>query len=76
MILRQFVYCHLFPIIAICLDLLHVELPATDAFNENIENVEATEQELGFDTSKATGPDGISPKLLCEAGYSIVLYHH
>jgi hypothetical protein len=59
------------------LDLSHAELPAIDAFNENIENVQATEQEVydlikGLDTSKATGPDGISPKLLHEAGYSIV----
>jgi hypothetical protein len=59
------------------LDLSNAELPAADNFDENIGNLQATEQEVydlikGIDTSKATGPDGISPKLLYEAGYSIV----
>ena len=40
-------------------------------------SVKASEQEvldllMSLDTSKATGPDGIGPKLLYEAGPSIV----
>jgi hypothetical protein len=55
------------------------ELPdhEEDDFPNNLEFIEATEQEVHdllkcIDTSKATGPDGISPKLLYEAGATIV----
>jgi hypothetical protein len=59
------------------IDISTAELPPDQNFPENIESIEASEQEVhdlikSIDTSKATGPDGISPKLLHEAGYSIV----
>ena len=56
----------------------NAELPNNDEnFQHNLETITATEDDVldllkCIDTTKATGPDGISPKLLYEAGYSIV----
>lgn len=54
-------------------------LPDCSSIDEipTLESITATEQEvldllLSLDVSKATGPDGIGPKLLREAGYAIV----
>ena len=52
-------------------------LPPTNNVDEKLISVSVTEQEVydlinSLDTSKATGPDGIGPKLLREAGYTIV----
>ena len=46
-------------------------------FPQNMSSISATEQDIfdlikSLDTSKATGPDDISPKLLYEAGQSIL----
>ena len=52
-------------------------LPLEENFPKNFGDLQTTEDEVydmlkNIDTSKATGPDGISPKLLYEAGASIV----
>jgi hypothetical protein len=59
------------------IDTSHAELPPVEEDPQNIEKIEATEKEVydiikSIDPSKATGPDGISPKLLYEAAHSIV----
>jgi hypothetical protein len=55
----------------------NANLPDDDNFPNNLDSITATEEEVHdllkcIDTTKATGPDGISPKLLYEAGASIV----
>ena len=52
-------------------------LPDDEIFQNGLDSIVATEKEVHdvlkcIDTTKATGPDGISPKLLHEAGASIV----
>ena len=52
-------------------------LPEDDNFPEGISNIAATHDEVHdllkcIDPSKSTGPDGVSPRLLREAGASIV----
>ena len=54
-----------------------IKLPDVNNFPQNLNKIIATEEEVHdllkcIDTTKATGPDGISPKLLHEAGGSIV----
>ena len=58
------------------IDTSNAELPDIENFPKYIDKIEATEQEVAdqlkcLDTSKATGPGGISPKLLRKAGNSI-----
>ena len=62
-----------------CIDTTNANLP--DDLNEtpvlNLDYIRATEDDIAdllkaIDPSKATGPDGVSPKLLKEAGMSIV----
>ena len=59
------------------IDTSHAQLPPSINHQENLTTITASEQEvydllLSLDTSKATGPDGISAKLLFEAGRAIV----
>ena len=59
------------------IDTSNAQLPPGDNFEAKLVSVKASEQEvldllMLLDTSKATGPDGIGPKLLYEAGSSIV----
>ena len=59
------------------IDLSNAQLPNQEEFPQNLAEIRATEREVHdlikcIDTSKATGPDGISPKLLHEAGIAIV----
>ena len=59
------------------IDTSQAKLPDDNNFPEYMDKLEATEEEVAdqlkaLDTSKATGPDGISPKLLYEAGAGIV----
>ena len=58
-------------------DDLNAELPDDQEFPQGIDTIAATEQEVydlirSVDPSKATGPDGINPRLLKEAGLCIV----
>ena len=51
--------------------------PEIPAQNEGISHIEATEDDIedlikALDSNKATGPDGVSPKLIKEAGKSLV----
>ena len=55
----------------------NAQLPDEQNFQVGLDNILATEQEVNdllkcIDPSKATGPDGISPRLLKEAGEGIV----
>ena len=59
------------------IDISNAELPGDIEFPSNLTSVEATEQEVldllkSLDTTKASGPDGIRPKLLSEAKIYIV----
>ena len=59
------------------IDLTDASLPEVENFPENLSTVYATENEVldlikSIDSSKATGPDGLSPRLLHEANISIV----
>lgn len=59
------------------IDVSNASLPDDDNFESNLTEINATEEEVRdliecIDTTKATGPDGISPKLLYEAGSVIV----
>ena len=59
------------------IDTTNANLPNNCDFPEYIDKIDVSEEEVAdqlkcLDTSKATGPDGISPKLLYEAGHSIV----
>ena len=59
------------------IDLSSAQLPETDDVPARLVDIQTTEQEVSdlikcIDTTKATGPDGISPKLLHEAGDAIV----
>jgi hypothetical protein len=59
------------------IDVTNARLPDEHNFPKNLDSISATEEEVYdmikcIDTSKATGPDGISPKLLYEAGVTIV----
>ena len=59
------------------IDTSNAQLPPEENFEAKLVSVKASEQEvldllMSLDTSKATGPDGIGPKLLHEAGPSIV----
>ena len=59
------------------IDTSNAHLPEEQDFPEEVESIIATEadvldQILAIDPSKATGPDGISPRLLKEAGQSII----
>ena len=61
------------------IDTSHAELPADEVFQNApfLENIVTTEAEVAdllkcIDPTKATGPDGISPRLLKEAGLTIV----
>ena len=58
------------------IDTSNAQLPPEENFEAKLVSVKASEQEvldllMSLDTSKATGPDGIGPKLLHEAGPSI-----
>ena len=58
------------------IDTSNAQLPPEENFEAKLISVKASEQEvldllMSLDTSKATGPDGIGPKLLREAGPSI-----
>ena len=59
------------------MDTSNAQLPPGENFESKLVSVKASEQEvldllMSLDTSKATGPDGIGPKLLYEASTSIV----
>ena len=59
------------------IDTTNAQLPSENFIEEKLVSLTVSEQEVldllkSLDTSKATGPDGISPKLLFEAGHSIV----
>jgi hypothetical protein len=59
------------------IDTSNAQLPPHDFIDEKLVSVNITQSEVidllkCIDTSKATGPDGISPKLLFEAGHTIV----
>jgi hypothetical protein len=59
------------------INVANAHLPDDINFPEILDSISATEEEVcdllkNIDTSKATGSDGISPKLLHEAGQSIV----
>ena len=59
------------------IDLTNAQLPADQNFPTTFNKITATVNDVhdllkALDTSKATGPDGISPKLLHEAGITIV----
>ena len=59
------------------IDTSQSHLPDTHSYDEKLCSIEVTEQEVldllkCIDASKATGPDGIGPKLLKEAGKAIV----
>ena len=58
-------------------DVSQAQLPQKENVEYKLVSVKASEQEvldllMSLDTTKATGPDGIGPKLLYEAGRSIV----
>ena len=60
------------------IDLTNAELPNEDPSNEkNLSHIDVSETEVedlvkNIDQNKASGPDGISPRILKEAGLSIV----
>jgi len=59
------------------IDISNAQLPDEGNFPLNIREVIAEEKDVydllkSIDTSKATGPDGLSPKMLYEAGASLV----
>jgi len=59
------------------IDTSNAQLPQDSDFEEKLGSITVTEDEVYdlikcIDTTKATGPDGIGPKLLYEAGFSIV----
>ena len=59
------------------IDFSNASLPDEDNFPEGLGFIEASEEEVhdllkSIDPSKSTGPDGISPRLLREAGIAIV----
>ena len=59
------------------IDLTNAQLPGDINFPNTFDKISATEQDVHdlikcLDTSKSSGPDGISPRLLKEAGMSIV----
>ena len=59
------------------IDTSNSKLPEDSNFEIKLDSIVASEQEVldlikSLDTTKATGPDGIGPRLLYEAGYTIV----
>ena len=59
------------------IDTSNAKLPEDSNFEIRLDSIVASEQEVldlikSLDTTKATGPDGIGPRLLYEAGYTIV----
>ena len=59
------------------IDTSNAKLPEDSNFEIRLDSIVASEQEIldlikSLDTTKATGPDGIGPRLLYEAGYTIV----
>ena len=59
------------------IDTSSAELPGNSNFKIKLHSIEASEQEVlnlirSLDTTKATGPDGIDPRLLYEPGCTIV----
>ena len=59
------------------IDVTNAQLPDRANFPQNMDKIVANEDEIydlikSIDPSKATGPDGITPKLLQEAGHTIV----
>ena len=59
------------------IDTSNAKLPEDSNFEIRLDSIIASEQEVldlikSLDTTKATGPDGIGPRLLYEAVYTIV----
>ncbi len=59
------------------IDETNAQIPDDDDFPQGLENIIASEEEVYdlikcIDPSKSTGPDGVSPRLLLEAGLGIV----
>ena len=59
------------------IDTSNAKLPEDSNFEIRLDSIVASEQEVldlikSLDTTKATGPDGIGPRLLYEAGYTVV----
>ena len=61
----------------VSIDTSNAKLPENSNLESRLDSIVASEQEVldlinSLDTTKATGPDEICPRLLYEAGYTIV----